>query len=189
GDRRSDLGGELLLGELGREVRLKQGDFLLLLLRQLRASSSAKLLHRIAPLLDQRGDHLKDALVVERLSSRLDLLVFDGALEHSQNAGGQLIFRAHRVLELCVHAFLQRSHASAPTCLVNLTQLLHRALLGGEGLLLPLHRRLLVVLALADLREDSRLLSRLLEALERTLDGFAFLDANAGHATTSLPPT
>src|SRR5260370_38094952 len=45
------------------------------------------------------------------------------------------------------------------------------------------------MLALADLREDPRILSRLLEALEGALDRFAFLDANAGHATTSLPPT
>jgi hypothetical protein len=58
--------------------------------------------------------------------------------------------------------------------------------LAREGLLLPLHGRLLVVLALADLGEDTRLLSGLLEALEGALDGLTVLHSNTGHAVTSF---
>src|SRR5215510_2925646 len=64
---------------------------------------------------------------------------------------------------------------------VDFTQLLHRALFRRQGLLLPLHRRLLIVLPLADLREDPRFLGRLFEPLERAFDGLAFLHANSGH--------
>src|SRR5512140_3745958 len=63
-----------------------------------------------------------------------------------------------------------------------LAHLLERALLGGEGLLLALHAGLLVVLALADLREDARLLALLLEALHGVLEGLAILDTHSGHS-------
>src|SRR5512138_2607563 len=69
--------------------------------------------------------------------------------------------------------------------LVALPHLLHRALLRGEGLLLALDGRLLVVLALADLGEDPRLLALLLEALHRILEGLAILHAHAGHSCLS----
>src|SRR5512138_65106 len=69
--------------------------------------------------------------------------------------------------------------------LVALPHLLHRALLRGEGLLLALDGRLLVVLALADLGEDPRLLALLLEALHRILEGLAILHAHAGHSFLS----
>src|SRR5512144_1545613 len=74
--------------------------------------------------------------------------------------------------------------AGAPG-LEALPHLLHRALLRGEGLLLALDGRLLVVLALADLREDPRLLALLLEALHRILEGLAILHAHAGHSCLS----
>src|SRR6266702_5268170 len=63
-----------------------------------------------------------------------------------------------------------------------LAQLLDGALLGGEGLLLALDARLLVVLALADLREDAGLLALLLETLHGVLEGFAILDSHSGHS-------
>src|SRR5690606_1049174 len=56
----------------------------------------------------------------------------------------------------------------------------------GDRLLLLLHGRLLVVLALADLGEDASLLGGLLEALQSALDGLAFFHADARHNVTSL---
>src|SRR6266702_2721499 len=67
-----------------------------------------------------------------------------------------------------------------------LAQLLDGALLGGEGLLLALHAGLLVVLALANLREDARLLALLLEALHGVLEGLAVLHSHSGHSLASL---
>src|SRR5262249_22649008 len=73
--------------------------------------------------------------------------------------------------------------------LERLALLLHRALLGRQRLLLPLHGGLLVVLPLADLRQDAGLLGRLLEALESALDRLAFLHSDTRHARGHLPPS
>src|SRR3990170_2663781 len=73
-------------------------------------------------------------------------------------------------------------HGTASGSSETLAHLLEGALLGGEGLLLALHARLLVVLALADLREDARLFALLLEALHRVLEGLAILDSHTRHA-------
>src|SRR5215813_5528623 len=70
---------------------------------------------------------------------------------------------------------------------VDFTQLLHRALFRRQRLLLPLYRRLLIMLPLADLREDPRFFGRLFEPLERAFDGLAFLHANPRHLLISLP--
>src|SRR4051812_9173436 len=59
--------------------------------------------------------------------------------------------------------------------------LLQRALLRRERLLLALDRRLLVVLALADLAQDPRLLALLLEALHGVLERLAFLHTHTRH--------
>src|SRR4029077_6570381 len=63
-----------------------------------------------------------------------------------------------------------------------------RALARGHGLLLPPYARLLVVLALAKLGEDTGLLALLLEATDRALDGLVVLDPNPCHVVTSPPP-
>src|SRR5262249_52320888 len=55
-------------------------------------------------------------------------------------------------------------------------------------LLLPPHAGLLVVLALAQLREDAGLLALLLEAADGALDGLVLLDPNPCHVVTSPPP-
>src|SRR5438874_8662778 len=62
-----------------------------------------------------------------------------------------------------------------------LARLLESALLRRERLLLALHRRLLVVLALADLAQDPRLLALLLETLHGVFERLAFLHAHARH--------
>src|SRR5262249_33207054 len=64
----------------------------------------------------------------------------------------------------------------------------HRPLARGHRFLLPSHARLLVVLALAQLGEDARLLALLLEATDRALDGLVVLDPNPCHVVTSPPP-
>src|SRR3990172_6421837 len=69
--------------------------------------------------------------------------------------------------------------------LETLAHLLEGALLGSESLLLALHAGLLVVLALADLRQDTRLLALLLEALHRVLERFAVLDSHTRHSVSS----
>src|SRR5690242_12333996 len=75
------------------------------------------------------------------------------------------------------------------SALERLALRLHRALLRGQRLLLPLHAGFLVVLPLADLRQDAGLLGRLLEALERALDRLAFLHSDTRHARGHLPPS
>src|SRR5262249_61477738 len=73
--------------------------------------------------------------------------------------------------------------------LERLALLLHRTLLRGQRLLLPLHGGLLVVLPLADLGQDAGLLGRLLESLQRALDRLAFLHSDTGHVRGHLPPS
>src|SRR5206468_8937611 len=62
------------------------------------------------------------------------------------------------------------------------------ALARGHRLLLPSHARLLVMLALAQLGQDAGLLTLLLEAADRALDGLVLLDPNPSHAVDSPPP-
>src|SRR5262249_2816439 len=82
-----------------------------------------------------------------------------------------------------------RGHRTAGSALERLALLLHRALLRRQRLLLPLHGGLLVVLPLADLRQDAGLLGRLLEALESALDRLTFLHSDSRHARGHLPPS
>src|SRR5882724_8504126 len=63
-----------------------------------------------------------------------------------------------------------------------LPRLLEGALLRRQRLLLALDRRLLVVLALPDLAQDTSLLALFLEALHGVLERLAFLDAHARHS-------
>src|SRR5712672_2648129 len=63
-----------------------------------------------------------------------------------------------------------------------LPRLLEGALLCRQRLLLALDRRLLVVLALPDLAQDTSLLALFLEALHGVLERLAFLDAHARHS-------
>ena len=56
---------------------------------------------------------------------------------------------------------------------------------GRVGLALAPFARLLEMLMLAEIREDSRLLTLLLEATQRTLEGLVVLDPNAWQ---TLPP-
>src|SRR5439155_596934 len=53
---------------------------------------------------------------------------------------------------------------------------------GGAGLQLGLHRRLQVVLALADLLEDARLLDLALEALDRPIDCLSVANRHLGQS-------
>src|SRR6267143_229334 len=63
-----------------------------------------------------------------------------------------------------------------------LPRLLEGALLRRQRLLLALDRRLLVVLALPDLAQDTSLLALFLEALHGVLERLAFLDSHARHS-------
>src|SRR5438270_5198948 len=58
---------------------------------------------------------------------------------------------------------------------------LETTLLGGDQLALPPHRRLLVVLATAHLRENAVLLDLLVEASQRALEGLALADLDLRH--------
>src|SRR5882672_3108443 len=68
-----------------------------------------------------------------------------------------------------------------------LPRLLEGALLRRQRLLLALDRRLLVVLALPDLTQDSSLLALLLEALHGVLERLAFLHSHARHSCYHPP--
>src|SRR5438270_10350494 len=68
-----------------------------------------------------------------------------------------------------------------------LPRLLEGALLGRQRLLLALHRRLLVVLALPDLAQDACLFALLLEALHGVFERLAFLHSHARHSLKSPP--
>src|SRR5207302_9406670 len=70
-----------------------------------------------------------------------------------------------------------------------LPRLLEGALLRRQRLLLALDRRLLIVLALPDLAQDSSLLALLLEALHGVLERLAFLHSHARHSRYHHLPT
>src|SRR5262245_19790894 len=61
------------------------------------------------------------------------------------------------------------------------------ALACRDGLLLPPHARLIVVLPLAELVQDTSFLALLLEATDGAVERLVFLDANPCHAQYAPP--
>src|SRR6266508_758019 len=178
--RRVHLRAHLVRRELLRQVPVEDHDLRVLLVREVLPVPGLVLLDRVAPALHLRRDDALDPRVVERLHE-LDLAVLDGALQHADRVQLELGLLPHRGLHVLVELLLE-THGVGRPGLEGLAHLLHRALLRGDRLLLLLHRRLLVVLALADLREDPRLLALLLEALHRVLEGLAVLHTHSGHS-------